>query len=220
MSQAAVPRILHVPFCYYPDAAGGTEVYVASLARAQREQGWEVTIAAPAPANSRYIHDGFEVHRYATARRLSLRELYGEGDPEAARNFLEVLQVVRPDLVHLHALTSGVSLRVAREVRRAGIPLVFTCHTPTVTCNRGTLLRWGNEICDGKMQPEVCAPCMLHGKGMSRLTATIVGRMPERSGTLLGAAGMEGSVWTALRSSELVRLRQRATRELLLSEAD
>jgi len=208
-------KVLHVPFCYYPDPVGGTEVYVASLAQAQRKQGLEIAIAAPADQNGTYRHDGIGVYRFRTSSRIDLRQLYGEGDDEAARAFLGILKSWRPDLVHLHAFTSAISLQLVRESQQCGAPVVFTYHTPTVTCTRGTLLRWGKEICDGRMDARQCARCTLHGKGVPRPVSWVVGSLPGRIGECAGNAGLSGGIWTALRMSELIRLHHQATRALV-----
>src|SRR4051794_548879 len=107
-------RILHVPFSYYPDPAGGTEVYVASLARLQRARGWEAVIAAPAAADEAYIHDGLPVHRFRMSARPPILALYGDGDSEAAASFSALLVRIRPDMLHLHSLTPAVSIRLVK----------------------------------------------------------------------------------------------------------
>ena len=43
-------KIVQVPFCYYPDAVGGTEIYVEALAKGLRDLNEEVVIAAPGAA--------------------------------------------------------------------------------------------------------------------------------------------------------------------------
>ena len=45
-------KIVQVPYCFYPDPSGGTEVYVRLLARYLRETGTEVLIAAPGPQDT------------------------------------------------------------------------------------------------------------------------------------------------------------------------
>ena len=207
-------KVLHVPFCYYPDPVGGTEVYVASLAQAQLKQGLDVAIAAPADRNGRYRHDGIDVFRFQTASHIDLRQLYGEGDPVAAEEFLEILKSWAPDLVHLHAFTSAISLKLVRESQQFGAPLVFTYHTPTVTCTRGTLLRWGEEVCDGRMDARQCARCTLHSMAVPRPVSWVLGSLPGRIGALAGDAGLKGGVWTALRMSELIGLRHQAAKGL------
>src|SRR5262245_39028159 len=140
-------RVVHVPFCYWPDPAGGTEVYVESLAREQLQQGLEVMVAAPGTEEQNYVHNGVKIRRFPVAQHVQdLRDLYGEGDAVGAEAFVQVLDVVQPDIVHLHAFTRGVSLRLARTAKQRGIPVVFSYHTPTVSCQRGTLLQWGAEV--------------------------------------------------------------------------
>ena len=212
-------KVLHVPYCYYPDAIGGTEIYVESLARFQRELGIEVVVAAPGPKDVSYPHDGHPVYRFQTATAPSLPELYGRGDPQAARSFRGVLESVQPDVVHLHAFTSAVSIRVVRGTRESGIPVVFTYHTPTVSCTRGTLLRWGSELCEGVMETRACAQCRLQSNGMPKAVARMMGSLPTSVGNCAGKLGFSGSAWTALRTTELVSIRHSAARALF-AEAD
>jgi glycosyltransferase involved in cell wall biosynthesis len=212
-------RVLHVPFCYYPDPVGGTEVYVESLVRFQRDLGIEALIAAPGVHDKEYLHNGIEVYRFKTAAKLSLPELYGEGDPDAAQSFCEVLKRCRPQLLHLHAFTSGVSIRMLRAAHEYGIPVVFTYHTPTVSCVRGTLLRWGTDLCDGRMDVWQCARCLLERNGVPKAASWIAGSLPPSIGARLGALGFSGTGWTALRTSELVQVYQNAVRALI-AEAD
>jgi glycosyltransferase involved in cell wall biosynthesis len=213
-------RLLHVPYCYYPDPVGGTEVYVASLARLQRTRRYEVAIAAPAGQSGTYFHDGLPVHRFGVAAKLDLRQLYGEGDPTAATNFHQILDRFRPDLLHLHAFTSAVSAPLAQSARARGIPVVFTYHTATVTCCRGTMLEWGSRVCDGEMRVKRCARCMLQGQGLPQAASWLLGTVPETAGAFLGTAGLAGGMWTALRSTELVALRHAAAMRFLMDQSD
>jgi len=208
-------KILHAPFCFRPDPIGGTEVYVENLAAAQSLRGAEVVIAAPGPADRQYTVDGLEVHRFQIGDPLRLPEIYGEGDPVAAAAFLRVLQATRPDVVHLHAFTAGVSLLAARSVKQAGLPVVFTYHTPTVSCQRGTLLRWGKELCDGRLDLGLCTACSLHGLGLARGLARLAARIPPAAGRAIANADYSGGLWTALQMTELVALRHQAFRNLM-----
>lgn len=212
-------KILHVPFCYYPDAVGGTEVYVEALAHFQKGQGIEALIAAPGAENGAYVHDGQTVFRFKTSSMLDLRDLYGNGDVEAATSFSEILKRTRPDAVHLHAFTSGVSIRLVRSAHQQEIPVVFTYHTPTVTCCRGTLLVWGKDLCEGRLDARQCARCTLHGHGLSKAASWLVGGLSPEVGNCLAGMGLSGGVWTAIRTSELVALRHSAVR-MLFSEVD
>ncbi len=214
-------RILHVPYSFYPDPAGGTEVYVAALAAWQRTMGWDAAVAAPAGPNAspaRYVHDGTPVWRLETSKTLTLPQLYGEGDPRAAEAFAEVLGEFHPDVVHLHAFTSAASVLLADQAVRKGIALVFNYHTPTASCARGTLLKWGREVCDGTLSgagANPCAACSLHANGLPRPVASLVASLPQVASGTLERAGLAGGMWTALRTPELTRLRIRAFQNLM-----
>jgi glycosyltransferase involved in cell wall biosynthesis len=207
-------KILHVPFGYFPDPVAGTEVYVAALARCLSGHGIESVIAAPADRDTTYEYEGLLVERFA-AETANLAELYGKGSSVAARSFERILDRVAPDLVHLHAFTAGGSLQVVREASRRRLPVVFTYHTPTVSCQRGTLMRWGKEVCDGRLRLDLCTRCTLNGLGLPRPLATLVGRVPPAAGRALGATPIGGPLATALRMRELVSLRHDSFRGLM-----
>ena len=213
-------KVIQVPFCFYPDPVGGTEVYVDALSRHLQQQGVEVLVAAPGEVSQSYLYNQLSVRRFAVSPRVeNLRELYGEGDRQAALEFSRILEAEQPDLVHLHAFTSGVSLRLVQAAKERQIPVVFTYHTPTVSCQRGTMMRWGTEICDGKVDLHTCAQCTLQGLGLDRTSAKAIGSLPPEVGRWLGNLNLQGGAWTALRMTELVSLRH-AVLQALLSEVD
>ena len=213
-------KILHLPFCYHPDPPGGTEVYVEALAYGLNERGAEVVIAAPGEAASSHDCNGIPVRRFKISEQVTdPSELYGDGDEAGAREFERILDEEEPDLVHFHAFTRGVSLKLLRAAKRRDHPVIFTYHTPTVTCLRGTLLRWGSEICEGRMDRVLCTGCSLHGLGLNRVAAGLLGGVPASFGAWLGRRGLKGGFWTAARMSELVRLRHECAQSLF-SEVD
>jgi glycosyltransferase involved in cell wall biosynthesis len=208
-------KVIHVPFCFRPDPIGGTEIYVERLAREQQRRGVDVVVAAPASETSRYMDAGLSVRRFAVSGVSHLSSLYGDGDDIARREFNCIVDQERPDVVHLHAFTRAVSARLADDVRRRGVRLVFTYHTPTVSCQRGTLLRWGRTICDGKLTVHTCAGCALHGLGVGRKTSSLLGAVPTGVGRIAGGLGLAGGPWTGLRMTELVRNQHDAFRTFM-----
>src|ERR1700733_2661391 len=137
-------KTAHLVYSFPPDPVGGTEVYVDRLATGLVAQGEEVVVVAPGARTERYGLNGLAVRRYAAAgANLPIDVLYGRGDPRAAAAVSAILAEERPDVVHQHALTPACSVEIAASVKAAGLPLVFTYHTPTVTCTRGTLLEQG-----------------------------------------------------------------------------
>jgi glycosyltransferase involved in cell wall biosynthesis len=212
-------KVIHVPFCFAPDPFGGTEVFVANLARDLRGLSVDAMVAAPSETSRAYAIDGLWVRRFATSEVTEVAQLYGQGDELAATEFAKILDEETPDLVHLHAFTAAVSLRLVRTAKSRGIPVVFTYHTPTVSCQRGTLLLMGESFCDGKLDVSRCAGCTLNGLGMHRPLAALMGRLSPAVGRWLGDRGLQGGIWTALRTSELITKRHVAFRAMA-SEVD
>lgn len=204
-------RTLHVPFSYFPSPAGGTEVYVAALANALQPHGMTSIVAAPGDRDETYEWEGVSVHRFKTSSSAELETLYGDGDVAAAASFGRILDHVRPDLVHFHALTAGASVLAMREVKARRIPLIFTYHTPTVSCVRGTMMKWGEIPCDGRMSSRLCAACALHGKGIPKPVALGLAKLPPSAPYRVGKALKNGRVATAMQLPALVRRRHQAT---------
>lgn len=193
---------------------GGTEVYVAALAAELCSHGIESTIAAPGEQAGTYERDGVYIDRYSVDPVVDVAGLYGEGDPAAARAFGDILDRRRPDVVHLHARTRAVSLRTLREAKRRGLPVVYTYHTPTGSCPRGTLMRWGSVPCDGRLTVGRCTACVLNSGGIPRPVALALAAMPG-----LNRIPATGRLATALGTRRHIETAHRAT-ATFLSEAD
>jgi glycosyltransferase involved in cell wall biosynthesis len=205
-------KVVHIPFTFAPDPVGGTEIYVETLAHSLRAHGIESLIVAPSCIDEAYEHNTLRVRRYRTApeSKYMLRELYGRGDPESAAAFAQIIDEERPDAVHLHAFTRAVSLRLVRIAKQRGLPVFFTYHTPTVSCQRGSLMLWGKEMCDGVLKVRRCTSCYLKGRGLPRWATGALSYMPFWFARGLEKANLSGGIWTALRMPELVRTQHEA----------
>ena len=207
-------KVVHVPFTFAPDPVGGTEIYVEALAHGLRAHGIESCIAAPSAKgnNQVYEHRDLRVHRFRWGSKGEdmLRQLYGGGDPEAALAFANILDEECPAAVHIHAFTSAVSLRLVRAAKQRGIPVVFTYHTATASCLRGTLLLWGKKMCDGVLDVRRCGSCSLEGRGLPRWAAGLFSYGSLGLARRLENASLSGGIWTALRTPELVRAHHQA----------
>jgi glycosyltransferase involved in cell wall biosynthesis len=209
-------KILHVVYSFPPDPPGGTEIYVDRLCRELQARGVDCAVVAPGATDDHYRDAGLEVWRFGTdGQRLDLDELYGDGDPRAAAAFTRILERERPQVVHQHALTPACSVLAARAAKRHGAKLVFTYHTPTVSCSRGTLLEWGRQPCDGRLGVARCAACALNGLGVSVPVSRLLARTPVRAGELAGRLGLAGGGWTALRMRSLMRRRHQSFHSLV-----
>ena len=205
--------VLHVPYTYFPDAVGGTEVYVAGLAEILRPLGVHSAIAAPGDVDDAYLHDDVPVFRFATERSADLSRAYGAPDPRAAQSFRSLIARLRPRIVHLHAQTAAVSARLVDAAHEAGAKVVLTYHTPTVSCARGTMMWMGRAPCDGKLDRRRCTLCTLAHHGMPPLLRDAVAWTPTAFGDALGRAGFSGGAMTALRLSSLIDGAHRRFRE-------
>lgn len=171
-------RVLQVPFTWYPDPVGGTEIYVENLCAGLRNHGYDAQIAAPAGAAGDGSAAG--VHRYPVDPALSRQALFARDDAVATAAFATLLDRLKPDLVHFHAHTAAVSAALAKQVRNRGIRSILTYHTPTVSCARGSLLHHGRRPCDGALRGARCTACLLTAQGAPRWLAEPLARVPPR----------------------------------------
>lgn len=209
-------KVLHVVFGWSPDTMGGTEIYVRNLAEALTLLGVESDIAAPGDRDEVVQVEALRMLRYCAVPSPSdLESRYALEHPSAEAAFSRLLAGSRPDVVHFHALSPAVTPGMAERARAAGASVAYTYHTPTATCPRGTLMRWGRIPCDGTLRPHRCAACTLHGRGAPRPLALLASSLPAPVGRLASylPVGKKGA--TALRLPALLDRRRRALRRFL-----
>ena len=187
------PAVLHVPFTYFPDEVGGTEIHVAALIGALQARGIDGAVAAPGERDQAYAHVGVPVYRLAADPRPDLAQAYGASDRQVARSFGKLLARLRPRIVHLHARTAAVSEALVDAAHAAAAKIVFTYHTPTVSCVRGTMMRMGRSACDGRLDRRRCSACALAAHGMPPLLRDIAARAPEAIGDMIARTGLAGT---------------------------
>jgi glycosyltransferase involved in cell wall biosynthesis len=199
-------KIVHSVGWYFPESVGGTEVYVDALCRRLRAAGHQVTIAAPTLGPGRsYLHDGLPVFRYSIAAVPTRDEAWQRLPVRGAAALYRWLADERPDLLHVHSLTTGAGLPEIREARRLGIRVIATCHLPGLgfMCRTGELMEAGRVPCDGAVRASRCTACALVRLGLAgplaRAAAVLpdgaaatLGRLPGRIGTTLGMRASVG----------------------------
>jgi glycosyltransferase involved in cell wall biosynthesis len=204
MSVGASVDVLHIPYTFFPDPVGGTEIYAAGLAAVLRSFGVHSAVAAPGMADAAYDHNDVPVFRLAIDRHVDLDRAYGAADPRAAQSFRVLVARLRPRIVHLHAYTSAISTRLVDIAHEAGAKVVLTYHTPTVSCARGTMMWMGRAPCDGKLDLRRCTLCVSAQHGIPPFFRDVIARTPQAIGDGLGRAGLAGGLFTALRLSSMI----------------
>ena len=154
-------------------------MYVRGLAQRLASHGYPSAVAAPGIGPSEYFNDGLPVYRFATDQRRRLELAYGFPDEVAAEGFRHILRKTRPHIVHLHARTSAISERLVDAAHDAGAAVVFTYHTPTVSCARGTMMLFGQQPCDGIIEAKRCTACALSALGIPKSIARVVAGAPN-----------------------------------------
>ena len=207
---------------YYPESWGGTEIYVAGLARRLRAARHEVVVAAPDashPHERRYDHDGIAVYRYPIPPEPTRAEAQGGSLVRGAERFHRWLEAFRPDVVHLHTFVTGLGLAEVDAARSAGARVIVTTHAASLgfICARGTMMRWGTEPCDGISVEKKCAACLLDHHGVPRAMASLMAGVPRGVATL--ARHLPGRAGAAFALPAFIR-DQQARQERLLASVD
>jgi glycosyltransferase involved in cell wall biosynthesis len=191
------PRVLQVSRHHWLFSTGGTEYYLRDLVAVLSQRGYEIPVLT-------FQSPGGATRDSGSAPPRVLRLIEGEKDEEFRRLVSSYLDECRPTLAHFHSLHAEEAV-VADELRKRGIPYVFTYHQPGVSCFRGDLLRWGTQACDGKVEVLKCASCRVHNRlglprAMSVLAAGLIGAAsPLLKETLPSEAWGKVDYWTSTR---------------------
>ena len=203
---------------YHPDSLGGTEVYVAGLCRRLRAAGQDVLVAAPDSAHGverTYEYDSVPVYRYPIPPRPTRPEAQGMVPVRGAERFHGWLARQRPQAVHFHTFGTGLGLAELRAAKATGARVIATAHSGALgfICQRGTMMRWGEHLCDGVCVPAKCAACALQQRGLPKLLARVLARLPPALGRF--ARPVRGKLGTALSMSDLIARNQASQDEML-----
>jgi O-antigen biosynthesis protein len=178
-------KIVFLTSNYPPEAIAGTEQVVTGLARELRALGGEIA----AITSSDVVHFGQDVGReqFEGVAVHRLWKKLGEWDhdgfvrPRLLGLVRELLQELRPDLVHVHsfaALGAGC-LRVCREL---GIPVVLSFHDLWVVCARYFRLPSPGLVCPSGADRTPCIQCIDHA--LQAGPAAVAGLLAQRDAAL------------------------------------
>ena len=211
-------KIVQVVGWYYPDSIGGTEIYVAELARQLRGCGCEVLIAAPEPGMREprtYEFDGCGVFRYPVPEFATREEAQGDAVVRGAEHLHRWMSEVRADAVHFHTFVTGLGLAEILAAKRAGGKVIATTHSSSLgfLCQRGTLMWQGRSLCDGIVDARRCAECELEHRGAGQFAASALAAVPRGLARL--ARRLPGRAGTAMAMTDLIERNSRRQRAML-----
>jgi glycosyltransferase involved in cell wall biosynthesis len=206
-----VISVLQASAWYPPAHLGGTEIYLSGLVRELRVHGIESRIIAPLAPDvaDGYQFDGATVRTYPVNPLPSRAELRCDRPHAGFERFRRLLVEERPDIYHQHSWTRGLGGAHLRAAREAGARTVLTVHTPNNSCLRGTMMRFGQEACDGRIDPPVCGACWARERGASPAVARALGGLPPAVSALLERTLPAGRLATALSARSLGERRKR-----------
>lgn len=158
-------RILEAIHDFLPEHRAGSEIYTYHFSKALVARGHEVHLVFTEKRMEREqftiargAYDGLPFHEIVYNRHFhDIADLYD--DPRMETPIGEVLDAVRPEVVHVQSLVYlGLGLIRAATVRN--IPIVMTLHEYFLSCPRGgLLLDTTGHLCDPIPFRE-CARCL------------------------------------------------------------
>ncbi|HXT20589.1 MAG TPA: glycosyltransferase [Thermoanaerobaculia bacterium] len=135
-------RVLHAIHDFLPRHLAGSEIYCLRLCQALQERGiaTHVLCAEYDPARPHLALDWRAVEGVGVTEMInnwafgSFAESYAS--PALDRRLAQVLDIVQPDVLHVHNLLN-LSFRLPALARARGIPTVATLHDYTLVCPSG-----------------------------------------------------------------------------------
>jgi len=159
-------KIVHCLSHFLPAQTAGTEVYTWALCKNLLKKGIESEILIPNYNefnNSFYEYDSIKVNKYAEPSINDKKLKMGLRPPDGLERFKNLLQRINPDIVHFHELagSSGIGIYHIKIAASLGYKCVMTFHLANYSCKAQTLMYKGVTLCDGIIDENKCASCML-----------------------------------------------------------
>jgi glycosyltransferase involved in cell wall biosynthesis len=166
-------RILSANVYFAPESFGGATVVAEQMAqRLSRRSDTQVSVLASWNNAGARPHDLIR-YEAAGAAVVAVRpptrveapsdaqfRVQGYDNAALAATYREVLRLLQPDVVHLHAM-QGLSVELARACRAAGIPYVVTLHDAWWLCERQFMVREDLTAClQTRIDWNVCKACV------------------------------------------------------------
>jgi len=187
-------RLLHAIHDFLPRHRAGSELYALDLSR-ELTRSHHVTILAaeydPARAHGQVawrVQDGIPVAELVNNWIAgSFADTYGS--PVITEQLGRLLDVVQPDILHVHSLLN-LSFDLPTLAHARGIPVVATLHDYTLVCASGgqRVHRADDYLC-ATIDPERCARCFRESPFYPQIAAGNISNVTGLGRTLKSAAG-------------------------------
>ena len=221
-------KILQVSCSYFPNKIGGTEGYVHNLSQELTKRGHKVFINyidvfceenGPEIKTKEYAFEGLPVFVIEkNVFSLKTAELYFNYSESSQVSFTDYLKKIQPDIVHFHHLSPTDVTMQMQAAKKMRLPIIFTYHTPMMTCAHTDMLYLGKKVCDGKLEYKKCLACAQTKYNIPFLLAWLWAGIPESMAKSLGAAisksNFKGRLATWLQMPWLTRERMNRWRML------
>jgi glycosyltransferase involved in cell wall biosynthesis len=116
---------------------------------------------------------------------------------------------------HQHGWTQALWLPHLRAAKHAGCTTVVTIHLAGDLCLRGSMLRFGQRVCDGKVAVTSCGACWAQWRGAPRPIAELLSVVPAPLAKACRGLWRGSRIGTALSAPILAADRLDQMRELI-----
>jgi glycosyltransferase involved in cell wall biosynthesis len=160
-------RILFVLNGYFPNSIAGTEMYVSKLSSELVNAGMEVEILIPSIGSSdflSYYYQGIKINCYPEMSQANRRLILGLSKPSGLTHFKTLLVENKFDVIHFHEIagSNGITLNHIKISKQICKVILYSFHLSNLTCTNGTLVRYDNTLCNGKISQKYCTSCFYH----------------------------------------------------------
>ena len=172
-------RVLIANVFIWPRSFGGATIVAEELARrlAARDDT-EISIFSSRDDDEdrpgsllRYDWQGIPV--FAVPLPEAVDRVAGFDNLAAERLFGDVLDAVRPDVVHAHSI-QGFGATILRLCQERGIPYVITLHDAWWLCDRQFMVRGDGNYCfQTRIDLRVCQACVPHARHLQARAAIL-----------------------------------------------
>lgn len=159
-------KIAQVIEGFFPNKKAGTEIYVLNLCKFLLNKGWEVYVVVPTTVDLKpYIYEGILVYTFNVPDVPDIKELNGLIPPKGIENFIEIIKLINPDIVHFQSFGRSINSYSIKAIKKFGFKTAFTLHLAYFFCTKGDL-RYHNKInCIYKNSQLRCNNCLMFEYG-------------------------------------------------------